>query len=147
MPTKPDDDFLELPTTTASNPPSSPRQVETGLTVRQLDHLVAGGVQVATGAVEVLKTAFEIWRIREGAQGQVEIIDAQTEHLRVQLAGEIEKMREGRQRTRVQGDVVVDILRAAPHVLGDANAGDTAVRARFVEQLPNIIEATLKERR
>jgi hypothetical protein len=102
---------------------------------------------VVTGAVEVLKTAFEIWKIREAAHGQVSVINAQTEQLRTQLAGELEKMREGRLRARVHGDVVVDILRAAPSVIGDPNAGDTAARARFIEHLPSIIETALKERR
>jgi hypothetical protein len=143
----PDDDFLELPTTTSPASLSSPLQGNIGLTERQMDQVVGGGVQVATGAVEVVKTAFEIWRIREEAKGQVTVINAQTEQLRTQLAGELEKMRESRQRVRVHGDVVVDILRAAPFVIGDPHAGDAAARARFIEQLPNIIEATLKERR
>lgn len=139
MPTDDDDDFLELPVVVA-RPTGLARREATGLTEGQKDKLIDGGVMVAAGAVEVVKVAMEIWRIRQTSDAKVGEIQAETDRLRTELQGELEKMREARARVRDGGSLFVDLLRAAPAVLAMLPEGD---RATYLEQFPGFLESLL----
>jgi len=137
------DDFHELPTVVV-RPTKLVPKTSTGLTEAQKNRIIDGSLAAASISLEVVKTAMEIWKIRENSHATVAQIHAETDRLRVQLQGELEKMRETRAHLRERGAVVAELLRAAPTVLAALAETD---RVRFIEQLPGIIEATLKHHR
>jgi hypothetical protein len=98
----------------------------------------------ASVALEAVKTALDIWKIREISTATVAEIHAKTDRLRVQLHGDLEKMREDRASLRERGAIVVELLRAGAPIVALLAEAD---RVRFIEQLPGIIEATLKDQR
>jgi|694.fasta_scaffold06688_16 hypothetical protein len=137
------DDFYELPTVPV-RPTALVKTPTAALTKVQKNSMTEAERLAASVALEAVKTALDIWKIREISTATVAEIHAETDRLRVQLHGDLEKMREDRASLRERGAIVVELLRAGAPIVALLAEAD---RVRFIEQLPGIIEATLKDQR
>ncbi len=137
------DDFYELPTVPV-RPTALVKTPAKALTEVQKNRMSEAERLAASVALEAVKTALDIWKIRENSTATIAEIHAETDRLRVQLHGDLEKMIEDRASLRERGAIVVEVLRAGAPVVALLAEAD---RVRFIEQLPSIIEATLKDQR
>ncbi len=139
---KQNDDYLSFPIATNRDGQLQKKEAQ-GLTERQMDTVVNAGADLAKGAVDCAKTAFEIWKIRTQTDGEKEKIEAQTAQLVVQLGAEIEKMKEERARISEQGWVTTEIIRAMHSMMRDIPDFDDKARTSLIETLPKLIEQAL----
>lgn len=138
-----DDDFLDLPVAA----PRTDVVAKTGSAQlprkKTREEMILGAqTQMVADAGACAKILFDIWRIRESAAGDVARTAQETERLRVEFQGEVEKLRERRATLAERGRITVDILRAAQSMIRDVPEAD---RVKIFSELPGLIDKTLAE--
>lgn len=143
-----DDDFFDLQPVRETRLPQTRGRAP--LTEHQRDIIVQAQADVAReiagGASECVKLLLEIHKIRQASEGQVAVIEAQTESLRERFRGEVQKMREERARLGDQGDITVNIIRELRAMMRDIPDGDVGSRAALIAQVPSLVESALRLR-
>lgn len=139
--------FRQLPIRTQSALEGSIESLPKAMTKAE-DRVHKAKVHIATkgadAAFHVLRTAFDIWAMREKGDTDRRIIEAETEQLRARLALEIGLLKTESDLLIARGDLTLRILETMTPMLDQIPELDSASRLAFLAGLPEILKTVMK---